>query len=104
MTASPTLAPSPILEQIPKHGILFMSGFGLRLQVQNGHLRAEWGIGEERHQVRLPRVNPNLRRVIVVGSDGFATFDPMDYGYRRVTDLPRQTGQTSIRGRTNCSQ
>src|ERR1035441_7650543 len=83
MTASPNPAPSPILEQIPKHGILFMSGFGLRLQVQNGHLRAEWGIGEERHQVRLPRVNPNMRRVIVVGSDGFATFDAI----RWITDI-----------------
>jgi CRISPR-associated endonuclease Cas1 len=75
MTASHTLTPSPILDQIPKHGILFMSGFGLRLQVQNGHLIAEWGIGEERHYVRLPRVNRNLRRVIVIGSDGSATFD-----------------------------
>jgi CRISPR-associated endonuclease Cas1 len=60
-----------------------MSGFGLRLQVQNGHLIAEWGIGEERHHVRLPRVNRNLRRVIVVGSDGFATFDAI----RWITDI-----------------
>ncbi len=75
MTASHTLALSPMLEQIPKHGILFMSGFGLRLQVKNGHLSAEWGIGAERHNVRLPRVNRNLRRVVVVSSDGFATFD-----------------------------
>ena len=75
MTASHTLPPSPILKQISKHGILFMSGFGLRLQVKNGHLNAEWGIGEERHHVRLPRVTRNLRRVIVVSSDGFATFD-----------------------------
>ena len=45
MTASHTLARSPILEQIPKHGILFMSGFGLRLQVRHGHLCADWGIG-----------------------------------------------------------
>lgn len=75
MTASHTPLPSPIVEQIPKHGILVMSGFGLRLQVQHGHLSAEWGIGEERHQVRLPRVNRNLKRVIIIGSDGFATFD-----------------------------
>jgi CRISPR-associated endonuclease Cas1 len=52
-----------------------MSGFGLRLQVKNGHLCAEWGIGKERHNVCLPRVNRNLRRVVVVSSDGFATFD-----------------------------
>jgi CRISPR-associated endonuclease Cas1 len=75
MTASHTLARSPILEQIPKHGILFMAGFGLRLQVKSGHLNAEWGIGEERHRLCLPRVARNLRRVIVVSSDGFATFD-----------------------------
>ena len=83
MTASHTLPPSPILEQIPKHGVLVMSGFGLRLKVQHGHLSAEWGIGAERHHVRLPRVNRNLRRVIVVGSDGFATFDVI----RRITDI-----------------
>lgn len=52
-----------------------MTSFGLRLKVQHGHLCAEWGIGEERHNVRLPRMNRNLRRVIVIGSDGFATFD-----------------------------
>jgi len=83
MTALHTLARSPILEQIPKHGILFMSGFGLRLQVQHGHLSAEWGIGEERHHICLPRVTRNLRRVIVVGSDGFATFDAI----RWITDI-----------------
>ena len=73
MTASHTLARSPILGQISKHGILVMSGFGLRLKVQNGHLSAEWGIGEERHNVCLPRVNRNLRRVIIIGSRGRKT-------------------------------
>jgi CRISPR-associated protein Cas1 len=83
MTAEVTLARSPILGQISKHGILFLSGFGLRLQVRNGHLSAEWGIGEERHHVRLPRVTRDLKRVIVVGSDGFATFDAI----RWITDI-----------------
>ncbi|HWY59398.1 MAG TPA: CRISPR-associated endonuclease Cas1 [Terriglobales bacterium] len=83
MTALHTLACPPIVEQIGKHGILVMSGFGLRLKVQHGHLSAEWGIGAERHHVRLPRVNRNLRRVIVVGSDGFATFEAI----RWITDI-----------------
>jgi CRISPR-associated endonuclease Cas1 len=83
MTASHTLARSPRLEQIPKHGTLFMSGFGLRLQVQHGHLCADWGIGAERHYARLSRVNRNLKRVIVVSSDGFATFDAI----RWITDI-----------------
>ena len=86
MTALPTLARSPIFEQIPKHGTLFMSGYGLRLQVQHGHLCAEWGVGRDRHKLRLSRVNRDLKRVIVMGSGGFATFDAIrwvaDIGHR----------------------
>jgi CRISPR-associated endonuclease Cas1 len=81
--ASQTLPRSPIPAQISKHGILFMWGFALRLQVQNGQLTAEWGVGEERHHIRLTRVNRNLKRVIVIGSDGFASFDAI----RWVTDV-----------------
>ena len=84
MTASHTVSRSPIFEQIPKHGTLFMWGFGLRLQIQNGHLCADWGVGRDRHSVRLPRVNHNsLKRVIVVGNGGFATFDAI----RWITDI-----------------
>jgi CRISPR-associated endonuclease Cas1 len=79
MTASQTLPHSPIIEQIPKHGVLFMSGFGLRLQIQHGHLCAEWGIGRDRHKASLSRVNRDLKRVIVIGSGGFATFDAINW-------------------------
>jgi len=83
MTASHTVARSPIFEQIPKHGTLFMSGYGLRLQVQHGHLCADWGVGRDRHNIRLSRVNRNLKRIIVQGSSGFATFDAI----RLVADI-----------------
>lgn len=45
--------------------------------MQNGQLSAEWGIGEERYNVSLPRVHRNLKRIVIVGSDGFATFASM---------------------------
>jgi CRISPR-associated endonuclease Cas1 len=83
MTASHTLTPSPILEQIPKHGSLFMSGYGMRLQVQHGHLCADWGVGRDRYNIRLSRVNRDLKRIIVVGSGGFATFDAL----RMIADI-----------------
>jgi len=83
MTVSHTLPPSSVLEQVPKNGVLVMSGFGLRLKVEHGHLCAEWGIGEARHHVRIPRVNRTLRRIVVIGSDGFATFDAI----RWVSDI-----------------
>jgi CRISPR-associated endonuclease Cas1 len=83
MTASHTLTLPPMSEQIPKHGTLFMWGFGLRLQIQNGHLCAEWGVGRDRHKVRLSRVSRDLKRVIVVGNGGFATFDAINW----ITDI-----------------
>jgi len=83
MTASHTLTLPPMSEQIPKHGTLFMSGYGLRLQVQHGHLCADWGVGRDRHNIRLSRVNRNLKRIIVQGSSGFATFDAI----RLVADI-----------------
>ena len=73
--ASYNLPHPPVIPQISKHGVLCLWGFGLQLQMQNGHLYAQWGIGEDRYSVSLPRVNRNLRRVIIIGSDGFATFD-----------------------------
>jgi CRISPR-associated protein Cas1 len=60
-----------------------MTGFGLRLKVEHDHLCAEWGIGEDRHHARIPRINRNLRRIVVIGSDGFATFDAI----RWVSDI-----------------
>jgi CRISPR-associated endonuclease Cas1 len=83
MTASHTLTCSPNLEQIPKHGTLFMSGYGMRLQVQHGHLCADWGVGRDRHNVRLSRVKRDLKRIIVLGSGGFATFEAL----RLVADI-----------------
>jgi CRISPR-associated endonuclease Cas1 len=83
MTAAHTLTRPSIFEQIPKHGTLFMSGYGMRVQVQHGHLCADWGVGRDRHSIRVSRVNRNLKRIIVVGSGGFATFDAL----RLVADI-----------------
>jgi CRISPR-associated endonuclease Cas1 len=69
--------------QISRNGVLSIWGFGVRLQVRNGQLCAEWGIGRDRHSICLPRVNRNLRRVVVIGANGFATFDAI----RWVSDI-----------------
>jgi len=44
-------------------------------------------------------VNRNLKRVVVIGSSGFATFDAIRWvsDYWRVTDFPRQARETAIR-------
>ena len=70
------------LPQSPFHrksGVLVLSGFGVKLRMQNGHLRAEWGVGMDRHSVQLSRVERNLKRIICLANDGFVTLDALQW-------------------------
>jgi CRISPR-associated endonuclease Cas1 len=58
---------------ISKHGVLTVSGFGVKIRMQAGHLEIEDGIGPERRRIRLARVGHNLKRLVCVSEDGFAT-------------------------------
>jgi CRISPR-associated endonuclease Cas1 len=55
---------------VPRHGILTLIGYGIRVGVDKGHLVIQDGIGSERCYYRLPRVGHRLKRLVVVGSDG----------------------------------
>src|SRR5579863_3680475 len=55
---------------INKSGVLTLSGFGIRVRMQSGHLEIEDGPALERRAFRLPRVGHGLRRLILIGSDG----------------------------------
>src|SRR5947209_642021 len=57
----------------PQHGVITLFGYGIKAQVDRGHLVIEDGIGPERRQARLPRVRHGLRRLVVIGSDGMVT-------------------------------
>jgi CRISPR-associated protein Cas1 len=50
-----------------------LNGYGIRVQVSAGHLLANDGIADERRTIRLPRVGHGLRRLVVIGSDGFVS-------------------------------
>jgi CRISPR-associated endonuclease Cas1 len=58
----------------PRHGIVTLFGYGIRVQVERGHLILEDGIGPDRNYARLPRVGHGLKRLVVIGSDGFVSF------------------------------
>ncbi len=73
MTAKQTLTRAPAIPQIPKHDVLTLYGFGIRVAMQSGHLSIEDGIGPERRNFRLPRVGHGLRRLVVIGSDGMVS-------------------------------
>jgi len=57
----------------PRHGAMTLFGYGIRVYVDRGHLIVKDGIGSYRHEARLPRVGHGLRRLVVIGSDGFVS-------------------------------
>jgi len=61
----------------PRHGVLTVSGYGIRIYVERGHLTIEDGIGADRRNFRLPRVGHGLRRLVLIGSDGFVSLSAL---------------------------
>ena len=74
MAASHTL---PHSHAIRKSGVLVLNGYGISVQVHAGHLVLHDGIADERRTIRLPRVNHGLKRLVMIGSDGFITLQAL---------------------------
>jgi CRISPR-associated endonuclease Cas1 len=72
MAASGTVSQFPQSRNllIPRHGILTLFGYGIRVYVDRGHLTVKDGIGRDRHEGRFARVGHGLHRLVVIGSDG----------------------------------
>jgi len=58
---------------VPRHGVLTLYGYGISVNVDRGHLVVKDGIGRDRYEGRFPRVGHGLRRLVVIGSDGFVS-------------------------------
>jgi CRISPR-associated endonuclease Cas1 len=72
VTALPNL---PHSLSIRKSGVLVLTGWGIQLQVHAGHLLAHDGIADERRTLRIPKVGHGLKRLVIIGSDGYLTLD-----------------------------
>src|ERR1700737_4868451 len=57
----------------PRHGVVTLYGYGITVHVDRGHLILKDGIGSDRREARLPRVGHGLRRLVVIGADGFVS-------------------------------
>ena len=55
----------------PRHGVVTLYGYGISINVDRGHLIVKDGIASDRREARLARVGHGLRRLVVIGSDGF---------------------------------
>src|SRR5467141_3460621 len=58
---------------IPRHGVVTLFGFGISAFVDRGHLILKDGIASDRREAHLPRVRHGLRRLVVIGADGFVS-------------------------------
>jgi CRISPR-associated endonuclease Cas1 len=67
----------PVISGAPRHGVLTLFGYGIQVRVDRGHLILKDGIADERRTIRLPRVNHGLRRLVMIGSDGFITLEAL---------------------------
>lgn len=79
MAASPTVLQvspddnSSAISPPLRNGVLTLWGYGIRVHLDRGHLVAEDGVGSRRRRIRLARIGHNLRRLIVIGSDGMVS-------------------------------
>src|SRR5215510_1855544 len=74
--AAETVLPQPSKSHnsvAPRSGVITVYGYGIRVQVNRGHLVIEDGVGSDRRGFRLSRVGHGLRRLTIIGSDGFVS-------------------------------
>src|SRR5436305_1083853 len=75
MAANETVTEFPSIRKSPinRTGVLVLSGFCIKARVHCNHLELEDGVGLERRKIRLSRVAHGLKRLVVIGSDGFVS-------------------------------
>ena len=59
--------------RVTRQGVVTLTGYGITVRVDRGHLLVEDGIGADRRQARLPRVGHGLKRLVVIGADGMVS-------------------------------
>ena len=58
-------------------GLLVLSGYGVHLSVERGHLTFADGFGAERREGRLSRATAGLKRLVMLGHSGAVTLEAM---------------------------
>lgn len=69
----PPVSQVSVSSLVPRHGVITLFGYGITVRVDRGHLVLDDGIGPARRRARFPRVGHNLRRLVVIGSDGMVS-------------------------------
>ena len=67
------IAPFDQLE--PRHGVLVVDGYGVKVRVHRSHLVVEDGIGATRRTRQFARATHGLRRLVLLGHTGYVTLE-----------------------------
>jgi CRISPR-associated endonuclease Cas1 len=81
MAATQTVPQHDVSRKSPvnRSGVLTLTGFGIKVRMQSGHLEIEDGIGPERRKIRLARVGHGLKRLVCISEDGFTTLSALKW-------------------------
>ena len=81
MAASSTVPQDCICRKSPigKRRVLSLTGYGIKIRMQAGHLEIEDGIRLERRTIKLARSAINLKRLVWISEDGFATLSALKW-------------------------
>lgn len=81
MPASPTVPYSVQFDNlapiIPRNGVVTLCGYRIAARVDRGHLVIEDGVGPNRRYSRFARIGHRLKRVVVIGSNGYVSLEAL---------------------------
>lgn len=87
-----------------RDGLIIASGYGLKINVQRGHLVVHDGAGTRRQTRRFSRATSGLRRLVVLGHDGYISLDALHWlrevgcVFVQLDHYGRPIAQSSLRG------
>jgi len=70
-------ADNAVAESPTGSSVLTLTGYGVRVAVERGHLLVEDGAGRTRRTRRLPRVGSGVRRVVILGHAGTVSLEAL---------------------------
>ncbi len=69
---------STTIQAVPiRNGIVSLSGYGVRVLVDRGHLTVCDGVGRQRRRGRFPKAVSRIRRLIITANTGFISFEAL---------------------------
>ena len=61
----------------PRNGIVALSGYGIRVTIERGHLVVEDGLGSERRRARFSRASAGFNRLVITGHSGIISLEAL---------------------------